>query len=185
MSLFKTTWIILKKKSLKENEDFLVVFTNEYWKLNLKAKKTKKEKSLDLGYIINFEVNVKWENNINEIRNIKIKNELNYNNYDYKIIYEYLNILNLVEKNCPLNMQNHWIFEIFNKINSYEIITFEKLLFLKAKILNLLWILKVENKNENIKKVLLFIEKNPIDNILKLKWLNEDEINLLEDLLKI
>lgn len=185
MSLFKTTWIILKKSKLKENEDFLSVFTDEYWKINLKAKKTKKEKSLDLGYIINFEVNVKWENNINEIRNIKIRNELNYNNYDYKIIYEYLNILNLVEKNCPLNMQNHWIFEIFNKINSYDWLTFEKLLFLKAKILNFLWILKTENQNENIKKVLIFIEKSSVDNILKLKWLSENDIYLLENILKM
>jgi hypothetical protein len=184
MSLFKTTWIILKKKSLKENEDFLVVFTDEYWKINLKAKKTKTEKSLDFWYIINFEVSVKWENNINKIRNIKIKNELNYNKYDYKIIFEYLNILSFIEKNCPLNMQNHWIFEILNKINSYDELTFEKLLFAKAKILNILWILKTENQNENIKKVLLFIEKNSIENILKLKWLSDDDIILFENMLK-
>jgi hypothetical protein len=57
-----------------------------------------------LGYIVNFEINVRKENSINEIKNIKIKNEFEYNKKSYGIILEYLEILNLIEKNSPLNM---------------------------------------------------------------------------------
>lgn len=93
MSLFKSSGIILKITSLKENEFLFDVFTYEYGKLKLKAKKTKKEKNLDLGYIINFEVNVKKENTIHEIRNIRIKNEFSYSDTSYEMIYEYLYLL--------------------------------------------------------------------------------------------
>jgi hypothetical protein len=53
------------------------------------------------------------------------------------------------------------------------------------KILNILWLLKIENKNTKIQKILSFIEKQNIKNILKLKWLNEEEKNELNKLTKI
>jgi hypothetical protein len=184
MSIFKTSWVILRINKIKENEEIATIFTESYWKLNLKLKKSKKEKSIDLGYIVNFEINVRKENSINEIKNIKIKNEFEYNKKSYGIILEYLEILNLIEKNSPLNMNINWIFEIISKINLYNNINIEKLLFSKAKLLNIFWILKSENSNENIKKVLSFIEKNHIDNILKLSWLRDFELDILKKLLK-
>jgi len=48
MSLFKSSGIILKISSLKENEFLFDVFTYEYGKLKMKTKKSKKEKNLDV-----------------------------------------------------------------------------------------------------------------------------------------
>jgi hypothetical protein len=39
------------------------------------------------------------------MKNIKIKNELEYNKYNYEEIFEYLELINFIEKNSPLNME--------------------------------------------------------------------------------
>jgi len=179
MSIFKISWIILKIWNLKENEFLFEIFTFEYWKIKLKFKKNKKEKTLDLWYIIDFEVNIKKELSINEAKNIKIKNEFSYLNKDYETIIEYLELLKIINEKCPLNMP---IFEIYNlvfQINELENITNEKLIFAKLKLLNILWILFLENKNQQIQKILSFIAKESIKNILRLNWLNiENKIKL-------
>lgn len=173
MSIFKTSWVILKINSLKETEFLFDVFSYDYWKLKLKAKKSKKEKNLDVWYIINFEVNVKKENQIHEIKNIKIKSEFDYLNKDYETILEYLELLKLIDEKCPLSMPIYEIFNILNEINNFENITEEKLIFSKLKILNILWLLPEKHINEKIQKILSFISKESIKNILKLKWLDE------------
>lgn len=173
MSIFKTSWVIIKINSIKNNEFLFDIFSYDYWKIKLKAKKSKKEKSLDIWYIINFEVNVKKENSIHEIKNVKIKNEFDYLNKDYQTIFEYLEILKILNYQCPLNMSIPEIYNILNEINNFENITEEKLIFSKLKILFILWILKIDNEDKNIEKILSFISKESIKNVLKLKWLDE------------
>lgn len=173
MSIFKSSWIILKITSLKEQEFLFDVFTYEYGKLKLKAKKTKKEKNLDLWYIINFEVNVKKENSIHEIRNIKIKNEFAYWDKSYEIIYEYLFLLKSVGEKCAYNLPIYEIYNIFCDLNEIQNISEEKILFSHLKILHILWILDISHQNITIQKILSFISKESIKNILKLKWLDE------------
>lgn len=186
MSIFKASWIILKKTKLKENEEIITMFTNEYWKLILKNKISKRQKNLDLWYIINFEISVKKENQINEILNPKIKNEFQYNNKDFSLIIEYLELIKFIENFTPLNMQIIWIYEIFYKINEYKNLTYEKIVFSKVKLLSLLWILKTdENDDETVKKVINFILKNNIDNILKLSWIEEKSLYLLKKITNI
>lgn len=186
MSIFKASWIILKKTKLKENEEIVTVFTSEYWKLVLKNKISKRQKNLDLWYIINFEINVKKENQINGILNSKIKNEFQYNNKDFSLIIEYLELIKFIENFTPLNMQILWIYEIFYKINDHKNLTFEKIIFSKIKILSLLWILKnEENNNEIVKKIINFILKNSIDEILKLSWVDEKNLAILKKITNI
>ncbi len=173
MSIFKTSWVILKISLLKETEILFDVFSYDYWKLKLKAKKSKKEKNLDVWYIINFEVNVKKENHIHEIKNIKIKSEFDYLWKDYETIFEYLELLKWIDEKCPFGMPIYEIFHILQEINNFENITSEKILFSQWKILHILWLLPGEHKNEKIQKILSFISKESIKNILKLKWLDE------------
>lgn len=114
------------------------VFTSNYGKLKLKSKKSKKEKSLDIGYIIDFEVNVKKQNSIHEINNIKIKNEFSYTNKDYTTLLDYLELIKIVMDKCPLNLPIYEIYNILNEVNSFENITDEKIIFAQLKVLNIL-----------------------------------------------
>lgn len=184
MSFFKTYWVVLKIHSQKETEFLFDIFSYEYGKIKLKSKKSKKEKSLDIWYIIDFEINVKKDNTIHEIKNIKIRNEFSYLNKNYSVLLEYLELIKLVFEKCPNNMPIYEIFHIFNEINILEKVTDEKIIFLKLKVCFILWILKIENKNENIQKILSFISKESIKNILKLKWLTQENKIELNNVMK-
>lgn len=159
---------------LKENEFLFDVFSYDYGKLKLKAKKSKKEKNLDVWYIINFEVNVKKENTIHDIKNIKIKSEFDYLWKNYEVILEYLELLQVVDKKCPYHMPMYEIYNIFHEINHFQNISDEKLIFAHLKILHILWILPQEHSNISIQKILSFVTKESIKNILKLKWLDDE-----------
>lgn len=184
MSLFKTSGLVLKIQSVKETEFLFDVFTSNYGKLKLKSKKSKKEKSLDIGYIIDFEVNVKKQNSIHEIKNIKIKNEFSYTNKDYTTLLDYLELIKIVIDKCPLNLPIYEIYNILNEVNSFENITDEKIIFAQLKILNILWVLKIDNKEPKIQKILSFIQKESIKNILKLKGLTPEDKKDLQVLVK-
>lgn len=182
MSLFKSSGVIVNIFTSSEKEFLFDIFSYEYGKLKLKAKKTKKEKSLDVWYLINFEVNVKKENSIHEIKNIKIKNEFFYNDKNYEVIFAYLQVLEIINKKFPYSLPIYEIYNILSEINEYKNITEEKLIFSQCKLLSILWILPEKHKNISIEKILSFISKESINNILKLKWLDE---NLKNELKKI
>ncbi|MDQ7023572.1 MAG: hypothetical protein Q9M97_08830 [Candidatus Gracilibacteria bacterium] len=55
-----------------------------------------------------------------------------------------------------------------------EKITSSKLILSQLKIINILGLLDTENKNITIKKILNFINKNNITNILRLTGINEN-----------
>jgi len=55
MTVFKTSLIILKIER-KEKHTVLSVFSKEYGKILLRQRSDKKQKNLDLGYIINGEI---------------------------------------------------------------------------------------------------------------------------------
>lgn len=183
MSIFKTSWILLKIKQIKENEFLLDVFSYDYWKIKLKIKKNKSQKSLDIWFIINFEINTKKENDIHQIKNIKIKNEFDYINKSYEIIIEYLELLSIINEKCPLNLPIFEIFNILNELHNLKNITSEKIIFAKLKVFAILWILDTQIQDEKIKKILSFISKESIKNIFKLKWLNDNEKNILKNIL--
>ena len=60
----------------------------------------------------------------------------------------------------------------------------EKLIFAQLKIISNLWLLNIENNDLTIKKILSFIQKNSILDILKLKWLNDELKNILKQIIK-
>lgn len=179
MSLFKTKAIVLKITKIKERDFIYDLFTFDYGKIKVQKKDSKKEKNLDLWYIINCEIETKAERNIHKIKNIKIKSEFNYEDKDFLVINLYLEIISYIQNNLPDWVEFKDMFEIIETINDKKNIDETKLILAKLKITNLFWELKLENEDKIIEKILNFINKNKIKEILKLTWIDENLKNKL------
>ncbi len=174
MSIFKSQWIIIKIKKLEEKNNLYTIFTSDYWKILCNKKINSREKTLDLGYLINFEIEVKKWVNIFNIRNIKIISEFNSLGQKYSTINNFLELLKIVHLKLPEKLVNQELFNNLVEIIKYKNINSVKLILSQLKILNILWFLDLENKDLTIKKILHFINKNKIENILKLTWIDEE-----------
>lgn len=182
MSVFKDKAIVLKIDKLREKELLYTLFTYEYWKIRASKKFSKKEKNLDLGYLINFEIITKEEAKFHKIRNIKIKSQFNIEkDKSFSEINLYLELLNKIYKEIPDWLQNKEIFSVIENINSKKNINETKLLLALLKIKSVLWDLPNENENKTIEKILKYINNSKIEDILRLK-INESII--LEELKK-
>ncbi|MDD3794292.1 MAG: hypothetical protein PHI37_05755 [Candidatus Gracilibacteria bacterium] len=194
MSIFKDKAIVLKiEKSLKVNENNFIktndkeflytLFTKTYGKIKASKKYSKTEKSLDLGYSINFEIITSEKGKIHKIKNIKIKNEFNINkDKDFYKLNKYLEILALVYKEIPEGIAFEEIYEIIETINEKQDIDEIKLILTKLKIKSLIGILNINHDDEIIRKILKFISNSKIENILKLTGINEEQKKELENL---
>lgn len=182
MSVFKSKWIILKISKVKEKDFIYDVFTYDYGKIKVQKKDTKKEKSLDIWYIANFEIETKEWKDISKAKNIKIKSEFKYEWKEFKIINEYLNIIWLIYKKIPYWLPFSDVFEIIEVLNEKKELDETKLILAKLKILDYFWDLKIENEDKTIEKILKFINKNKIKEVLKLSWIDEYLIKKLEEI---
>ena len=184
MSIFKTQWIILKIKKQEEKNNLYTIFTADYWKILTSKKLVLKEKTLDLGYLINFEIEVKQWVNIHKIKNIKIIWEFNSFGKQYSIIHSFLELLNIVNTKLPEKLAHLEIFYTLETLIKYENLTSneltkQRIILIQLKLLDLLWTLNIEHKNPIIKKILHYIHKNKAGEILKLtgiSWEIEEEL---------
>jgi len=183
MSIFKTSWVILKvEKSI--NKDFIyTIFSVDYWKIKAVKKISKKEKTLDLWYVINFEVEVKKDISIHKIKSIKIKSEFLDKDKSFDILNNYLILLAKIEKNMIFWIVNKDVFNLIKTVNIYEKINEEKLILTSLKVKHLLWEMATINDNIYVSKILKFVQNNPIDIILKLKNIDEDIKEILKKLI--
>ena len=174
MSIFKDSWFIIKIS--KQEKNFLyTIFSQKFGKIIAQKKISKKEKNIDLGFLINYEIKVSEKNNISKIQNIKIINEFKTDNKSFSQINAYLIMLNIVLKQSPFWIENDNIFEIINIINKYQKNDLEiKILLASLKIINIFWELNIQNNNQIIEKILKFISKNHFKKIIKLSWINDD-----------
>ncbi len=183
-NIFKARWIIVKVKKLFDKESLLTIFTKDYWKILCTKKISSKEKNLDIWFIINFEIRVNEINKIHKINNIKISWEFESENKSFKCINSFLELIQILNSKLPNWLQ---IESLFNNIE-FAILSkkldYNKILLLKLKTLNNLWILKTENSNQTISRILNFIDKNNFKEIIKLTWINEEIEKELEKLLK-
>ena len=184
MSIFKSKWIIIKIQKLEEKNNLYTIITSDYWKILCNKKLNLREKTLDLGYLINFEIEVKWWVNIHNIKNIKILEEFNSLWEKYSTIENFLILLKIVHLKLPEKLVNIEIFNTLEIIIRNKKINSIKLILSQLKILNILWILNLEDKNLTIKKILHFINKNKIENVLKLIWINETLETELKNIVK-
>lgn len=180
MSLFKTKWIIIKIYKVKDWEFLYTIFTKEYWKILCNKKLSKKEKTLDLWYIVNFEISTKQNQKIHKIRNIKILSEFNREDKKFNILNNYLIILAVIVNKIPSWLPINELFEIIEKTHLIEDITEVQLILIKLKIISILWELNDNNDNEIVQKILKFININKIDRIVKLTWIDAEITRKLE-----
>jgi len=175
LSVFKDKWIILKIEKIKDKDLLYTIFTNQYWKIRANKRFSKTEKSLDLWYIINFEIITRENISIHKIRNIKISSEFNIKkDKNFSELNQYLSILWKIFRELPDWINHSEIFNIIEKINKLEKIDETKLILAKLKIESIIWHLNITHKNEIISKILKYISNSPIENILKLTWINEE-----------
>ena len=182
MSIFKVSWIILKIQKNADKNFIYTIFSLRFWKIIAVKKVSNKEKNLDLGFHINYEI--KTSDKINKISNIKIINEFNTINKDFTTINSYLNILYLILKDTAFWIENDEIFEIVNLLNKYNNWALKvKLILAQLKIKNILWELDISHKNITITKILSFINKNNFPKIIKLTWVNQEIKKELQNIL--
>jgi len=179
MSLFKTKWFILKI-TFNEKDIFYDIFTKEYGRLFLKSKKDKLKKNLEIWNIIDFEIEIKKENMINYLKNIKLINNFDYKDKDFELIETYLKLINLLYKNTPKNIVINEIFDLLFILNKNENINVEKILFISIKINYIFWKINLDNiDNIDLKKIIHFISSNKAEDIIKLKWLKQETKNII------
>lgn len=180
MSIFKTKWIVIKKEKIKENEFIYTIFTYDYWKIKAVKKESKKEKMLDLWYLLNFELYLSDKNDLLKIRNIKITWQFDTVNKSFSEINTFLELLNIILKNTPEKIAVYEIYHIFEILKNQETINEVKIILSKLKVLDILGILDINHTNPTIVKILKFIINNNIKNIIKLIWINEELKNELK-----
>lgn len=182
MAIFKTKAIILKISKVKDKDFIYDIFTFDYGRIKVQKKEHKKEKSLDLGYIINCEIETKEQRDIHKIKNIKIKKEFNCENKDFATINEYLTIIWLVYNKLPEWLVFKDVFEIVDEVNDTNNIDEMKLILSRLKVINLLWELDLNHQDQLVEKVLKFINNNKLKEIFKLSGFDQE---IKEKLIKI
>lgn len=173
MSLFKTKWIILHIKKRWWEEDLYTLFSYEYGKIYVQKKKNKKEKSFDIGYIVQCEIETKEGKNIHKMKNLKIHSQYLYEWEEFACIHEYLLLIALVKKGTPDGVPIMEVYKVISTLHKQKEMTFDRILLSELKVLDILWILKDINENITVKKILKFVRENKIDTILKLKGIDK------------
>ena len=191
MSFFKTKAVILKINSnsyleTKNNGKDLMytIFSYDFWKIRCFKKFSKKQKNLDLWNIINIEIESKKENSINKMKNVKILKQFKTEDKNYTTINSFLEFLSLITKKTPEWFSNKEIFQVIEELVWNEKIDESKIVLSKLKVEDIFWELKIENENKTIEKILKFINKSKIKDILKLK-IEEPLLTELKKLIKI
>ncbi|MBB1564990.1 recombination protein O N-terminal domain-containing protein [Candidatus Gracilibacteria bacterium] len=183
MSVFKDKAIVLKVDKIAEKDLLYTIFSCDYGKLKVSKKFSKKEKNIDLGYIINFEIITKENVSIHKIKNVKIKSEFNLENKrTFSEINIFLEILSLIYKESAIGIQNKEIFHLVEEINKKENIDKTKLILAKLKAKAIFGILNIENSDLIISKILKFVFYNKITDIFKLKGITSELEEILEKL---
>ena len=105
MLIFKTHGIILKIHKVGEKDFLYTIFTDEYGKIMCQKKISAKEKTLDLGYEIQFEIETKEERKVHKMRNIKILSDFSPSTKKFLVLQKYLEVLAYIGKNSPDGLQ--------------------------------------------------------------------------------
>ncbi|PIE85542.1 hypothetical protein CSA08_01415 [Candidatus Gracilibacteria bacterium] len=183
MSIFKTKAIVLNINKNKDKNFIYSLFSLDYGRINCIKKLKTKEKSIDLGYNIDFEINVaKNKETISSFRNIKIISEFKTSGKKFSEINDFLELISMIFKKTPYGVP---IYEIYNSVSvlcNLKEVKNEKILLTKLKILDILGELDENHKNNTVRKILKFVNKNNIKTILRLAGLEE---NILEEIRKI
>lgn len=181
--IFKTKAVVLKKEKLPKWDFLYTFFSYEYWKILCSKRASNKEKEVEIWACISCEVSVKKQREIHNLRNIKIKSQINYTKLNFETINSYLFLVSQIYKNCQKGMIIPEIYDVLEIINSKENIENYSIILWRLKIKNILWNLNDENENQTVKKIIHFIINNNFRDIIRLTWIEKDIEKRLEQLL--
>jgi len=166
---------------MDEKNLLYTIFFRDYGKLLVTKKQKTREKSIDIWYAINCEINTSSSRNIHIIWNIKISNQFIYEDKNYEIIQQYLILLRNILIDIPVWVPHIEIYDTINFLNTESSNTnLQKIILTQIKIKTILWEISLENKNITIQKVLKFINTHKIHDIFRLGKLENNIINTLK-----
>ena len=96
-------------------------------------KKAAKEKPLDIGYDINFEVHSKKNSSISHIAHIKITSEFDTKGKDFETINAYLTLLSQVYNRSEKAVPIYEVYTLLNELHKVDIKP-EKILLAQLKL---------------------------------------------------
>ncbi|MCP4523315.1 MAG: hypothetical protein GY828_03785 [Candidatus Gracilibacteria bacterium] len=173
MLIFKTTGLVLKIHKVGEKEFLYTIFTKDYGKIICQKKLAKHEKTLDIGYIFQCEIETKEEKKIHKMRNIKITSDFSIEKKGFHILQKYMELLAYILHNTPQNVPIFQVVEIVEHLHRYENITTEKLLLGKLKLAHIFGLLGEDHNNQTVKKILGFIHQKQFSEIIRLSGIEE------------
>ncbi len=186
MSVFKSSGIILKIHKMRDGKLLYTVFSDMYGKIMCSKKYSKTEKSVDVWYVINFEIITDSKSDIHTIKNIKILSQFSWENKEFREINAYLELIALIKNSTAPWVEHREIFDTIPVIHTLDTDNniYIKILLAKLKIMQLLWNLSNENSDVTVQKILKFIHSYKIADIVKLTWIHDDITHKLENICK-
>jgi len=175
MWVFKSSGIILKIHKSRDAKLLYTIFSKKY---------SKTEKTLDIWYVVNFEIITQTKSDIHSIKNIKILSEFQSSEKWFKQINSYLELIASIKDKTALWVENLQIFSIIPNLHTIQESEdfYTKTLLSNLKLQSLCWELQLENKDPTVAKILKFIYSSDHQKILKLSWINDEILKKLEQL---
>lgn len=187
MWVFKASGVILKIHKWRDGNFLYTIFSDAYGKIMCSKKYSKTEKTVDIGYVANFEIITKNKSNIHSIRNIKIISELSFHDKSFSQLNSYLELIALIFTTTAPWVANREIFSLIPSIHKVQ----EKpdiackLTLTKLKYIDISWDLDINHSDPTAQKILWFIHRSSIQDILKLTGISHEiEILLKNHILK-
>ena len=186
MWVFKASGVILKIHKWRDGHLLYTIFSDAYGKIMCSKKYSKTEKTVDIGYLTNFEIITKNESNIHSIRNIKIISELSFNDKSFVELNSYLELIALILTTTAPWVENREIFSLIpniHKIQNKDNIAC-KIILAQLKHIDISWSLDITHTDPTVQKILWFIHRSNIQDILRLWWISHEIESLLKNHIK-
>lgn len=181
MSLFSSQGIILRIQKLKDKQELYTIFTREYGSIQVTRKYSQRNKPVDLGTIISSEIETKPERDIHTIRNLKIRSQFDAQRASFEMTHRFLLLLHYAYTHLPLGHSIPEVFEVLSELAKIQSPETQDILLSQLKIMDILWNLDIEHQDATIKKILRFIHESPIQKVLKLTGLKDEDTQKLEE----
>ncbi len=160
------------------------LFSHDFWVIKCSKKLSKQEKNLDIGYLINCEINAREGRNIHSIRNIHILHEFRSDTSNFSITLAYLQLISQVVHHAPAGVQIFHIYDLFETLLQISDITEEKIILAQLKLTEIFWWLSQEHSNPVVEKICKYIHQNQPKKVLLLTGLSEEIMRELKILVK-
>ena len=184
MSIFKTEWIVIQVWKYSENELYYKILFRDYGILTVKKRKKTREKPVDTGYFIHWEIITHGGKSVHTIWNIRIQSFFETKDRTYSEIESFLKILSLVKKELPEWSPHYEIYDMLaDAIDSQETLNIDKLILTHIKVIACLWNLWESHSDETVSKILKFIHGNKYSQIMRLWAIPEESKKHLEQML--